>query len=344
MKAATKENHRATGRLRDILPLVLREALGKPQLPRLPEPAGVMSARESVASFHAQGAGALLPVYHFCAAAVDRLLPRGGTLLDLGCGSGQFLRFLARRRPDVKLIGLELSGEMVRLGRRANAEEGRTGRVELRRGDMTKFNKYVPEHVDVVCCIYALHHLPSAEDVRRLFTEACAARRRCGCAVWTFDHARPRHPRTAERFPEVFTPDASEEFRRDSRNSLRASFSFAELSSLVDEAGPAGFRHVRSRLLPLFQVHWLEGEEDAAARGPRPWTPAAISPAVQKEFRKLRLILRRVPPAAEAERRRPLESRRVRRQSDHGAEGNSFGNRGSSETSAVVTVTGTRNS
>jgi SAM-dependent methyltransferase len=45
------------------------------------------------------------PVFEFI---VDRLsLPRGGSVVDLGCGEGPALHAVARRHPSVRLVGLD---------------------------------------------------------------------------------------------------------------------------------------------------------------------------------------------------------------------------------------------
>jgi SAM-dependent methyltransferase len=56
-------------------------------------------------------------------------IPRGGHVLDVGCGGGQALDLLAARRPDLHLHGVDLSPDQVararaRLGDRAVIVEG----------------------------------------------------------------------------------------------------------------------------------------------------------------------------------------------------------------------------
>ena len=99
-------------------------------------------------------------IHQFNALAISRLLPEGGTLLDLGCGSGRMLARLARGRPDARIIGLDLSEPMLETGRELLERDGLTDRVELRRGDITTFDAEVPEQPDVISCNFALHHLP----------------------------------------------------------------------------------------------------------------------------------------------------------------------------------------
>jgi arsenite methyltransferase len=212
--------------VRRLLGLIIREALSSQGIERCPEPSEAMTDAQSVEAFHAQGedAGALVPVYHFNALAVSSLLPKGGVVVDLGSGSGQFLKYLANLRPDSLILGIDMSGEMIERGRKTIGEAGLEIRVKLVAGDMTKFSSLIPKKVDVICNIFALHHLSSYNRLAQCLTEIVRVGEKTECAVWLFDHVRPRYRRTADIFPEIFTPHTSVVFRRDSRNSLLASF------------------------------------------------------------------------------------------------------------------------
>lgn len=69
-------------------------------------------------------------------AAMDRLDPRAGeTLLDVGCGCGDTSLELARRvGPEGEVLGLDISGPMLEVGRRRAAEAGAEG-LEFRQAD-----------------------------------------------------------------------------------------------------------------------------------------------------------------------------------------------------------------
>jgi len=254
-----------------------------------------MTLSDSVASFHGEGAmgGALVPVYHFNALATSRLIARGGTLVDLGSGSGQYLAYLALRRPDLRIIGLDLSQEMVATGNRYLAELGLSDRVEIRVGDMTDFKSQLPARVSAVSSVFALHHLPTDDHLRRCLQGIAHVQHAHGCAVWLFDHTRPRHPKTAQLFPELFTPNASPTFRRDSTNSLIAAFSFSELSEELGAVLEGPWQHVQSKGLRLYQAHWLAGRGPLGGRDL--WHDALLSTQASRQFRQLRGILRRVP-------------------------------------------------
>src|SRR5439155_10082851 len=115
-----------------ILRLILREMLTRERITRSPERAA-MDIEESVEAFHAEGEsmGRLRPLYHFNALAMSHLLPPEARLIDLGCGSGQYLLYLAECRPDIQIIGLDVSERMIQLGNRSVERGGFTGRVTL---------------------------------------------------------------------------------------------------------------------------------------------------------------------------------------------------------------------
>jgi SAM-dependent methyltransferase len=239
-----------------IARLMLREASLPRTLTRTPEPTAAMTAAESISGFDEQGAASLLPLYHFNALAINALAPRGASVVDLGCGTGRFLAYLAVHRPDLDIIGLDLAEEMVLAGRRHIADAGLADRVRLLHADMREFRKAVPARMDLVSSIFSLHHLPARDDLLACLHEIAAAISGDRSLLWIFDHVRPRRRRTAEEVPEIFTAEASPIFREDSRNSLCASWTFEELVTALRQTLPVEAQSAQSRLLPLYQVHW----------------------------------------------------------------------------------------
>jgi cyclopropane fatty-acyl-phospholipid synthase-like methyltransferase len=254
-----------------------------------------MDVFASAEAFHNQGSstGALIPIYHFNALATSHLVRKGGTVVDLGSGSGQYLAYLAQRRPDIKIIGMELSHTMVRLGNRFLKEAGLDSRVSLQLGDMTNFRNSVPDSVDLISSVFALHHLPASEAVKRCLHDIADVRNRSACGIWLFDHVRPRHWRTLDEFPATFTPHASPAFNQDSRNSLEAAFSFEELSAFI-EGAIHGLSHDRARLLPLYQIHWSK-PRDAQREGHSQWTRSELSPSAAQEFSRFTKLFQLLP-------------------------------------------------
>ncbi|MER9253207.1 class I SAM-dependent methyltransferase [Mesorhizobium sp. M0598] len=101
----------------------------------------------------------------------DRLIagldvPAGGTVLELGCGTGRNIILAARHYPGARFLGLDISAEMLETATAALAREGLSGRVTLARGDATNFDAkalFGVESFDRVFVSYSLSMIPGWE-------------------------------------------------------------------------------------------------------------------------------------------------------------------------------------
>jgi ubiquinone/menaquinone biosynthesis C-methylase UbiE len=94
-------------------------------------------------------------VYRRLAADVSESTPDGATVLDIGTGPGVLLAELATRRPDLTLIGVDLSADMVAAAARNLAPFGTRGSVE--QADVAEL-PFADGSVDVVVSSLSLHH------------------------------------------------------------------------------------------------------------------------------------------------------------------------------------------
>jgi ubiquinone/menaquinone biosynthesis C-methylase UbiE len=213
-----------------------------------------MEGGASVAAYDRAGApgGALFIVHHLLARSVSALAPRGGTVLDVGCGSGGLLLQLARGRPDLTIIGCDLSAPMLAAGRRAIAAAGVTN-LKLEQRDMIAAARMVAPPFDVLTCHSALHHLPGRRELRRALTAFADARRRLACAVFVSDLARPPSQAVLDWLDESASSYPAP-LREDLRASLRAAWSYRELAQAIDAAG--GGRWRRGRVPNPGEVQW----------------------------------------------------------------------------------------
>lgn len=93
-------------------------------------------------------------------------LPEGGTVVDLGCGTGTFALALKERRPDAQVIGVDGDEEILA---RARAKPGAEG-VEWREG-LAQDLPVAARSADAVTTSLVLHHL-LPEDKRKALAEA----------------------------------------------------------------------------------------------------------------------------------------------------------------------------
>lgn len=70
--------------------------------------------------------------------AIDRFFPASGvvSLLEIGCGSGSYIKYAANRNPALSAVGLELQPNVADVARRNISEWGLQGRVRIEEGDI----------------------------------------------------------------------------------------------------------------------------------------------------------------------------------------------------------------
>jgi S-adenosylmethionine-diacylgycerolhomoserine-N-methlytransferase len=105
------------------------------------------------------------------------LLPGEGAVLEVGCGTARNLIHAARRYPQARLHGLDISEAMLRTARASVARSGFSSRIALAAGDATAFDAgalFGVERFDRVFVSYALSMIPAWTDVVKS-AAACVA-------------------------------------------------------------------------------------------------------------------------------------------------------------------------
>lgn len=129
------------------------------------------AVQKAISLYKGRGFGSLFAGIRFWDAPfleADRLVPKQGKLLDLGCGEGLFTNFLALSSPSRDIIGIELNKRRLK-----NARRGLRN-VSYLQGDV--LTTELPM-ADAITMVHLLHHLPSFEDQIKLLKKSKKALR-----------------------------------------------------------------------------------------------------------------------------------------------------------------------
>jgi len=91
----------------------------------------------------------------------------GGTVLEVGCGTGRNLVQAARLHPKAELYGMDISHEMLASAHRAATRANASAAIRLAWGDATRFNPYASFGVcrfDRIYMSYTLSMIPDWQE------------------------------------------------------------------------------------------------------------------------------------------------------------------------------------
>jgi S-adenosylmethionine-diacylgycerolhomoserine-N-methlytransferase len=94
--------------------------------------------------------------------------PKGGSILEIGCGTGRNLIRIGRSYPGCSCYGLDVSAEMLVTARQAVARAGLSERIRLAQADATSFDPEVlfgQRSFDRIVISYALSMIPPWREV-----------------------------------------------------------------------------------------------------------------------------------------------------------------------------------
>lgn len=94
-------------------------------------------------------------------------LPKGARLLDAGCGGGQHAVRIVQQRPDLQVIGIDISSTMVKRARALALRANVAHRATFELGDATNLH-FATDSFDAVYCAGPIKQV---EDKTRLLAE-----------------------------------------------------------------------------------------------------------------------------------------------------------------------------
>jgi S-adenosylmethionine-diacylgycerolhomoserine-N-methlytransferase len=103
--------------------------------------------------------------------------PPGASVLEIGCGTGRNLVKIARRFPEARVFGLDVSREMLESARASIARAGLGGRILVAQGDATNFDAralFGQPRFERVVISYALSMIPPWREALAQAVDALA--------------------------------------------------------------------------------------------------------------------------------------------------------------------------
>ena len=204
-------------------------------LPRKPEPE-VMDDSDEVQAYSSAAAEAYLSKIDdsFVEHTLRLIGPTPGRAIDIGCGPGQILMKLSTQLPEWKFFGIDRSLTMVRKAR--DTGDSRAGHLAFLVGDGGSL-PFRDSTFDLVLCNSVLHHIG---DPSRLFAEIRRTAKP-DAAILLRDLRRPwriRFPFHVRWYGRHYDGLMYELYR----DSVRAAYTFEELSRMLRAAGISGAR------------------------------------------------------------------------------------------------------
>jgi ubiquinone/menaquinone biosynthesis C-methylase UbiE len=174
-------------------------------------------------------------------------LARTGTALDIGCGPGDITCRFAEAFPGWQVHGVDGSGPMLELARKAAADRKLSERVSFQLCHLPGGEAPLASY-DLLFSNSLLHHLADPLVLWQALTRWSHA----GSAVFVMDLLRPASVNDARRLVEAYSSGEPEVLRTDFFNSLLAGYRPDEIERQLRRCGLA-------RLTPevVSDRHWL---------------------------------------------------------------------------------------
>jgi ubiquinone/menaquinone biosynthesis C-methylase UbiE len=170
-----------------------------------------------------------------------QLLPQQGTILDLGTGTARIPILIAQKSAQINIIGIDLSENMLKIGRENINSAGLNHQIKLEKVD-AKNLPYLDTQFDGVISNSIIHHLPDPlpclKEIKRVLKPKGG--------FFLRDLLRPENPTIWDNLVKQYAADCNEHQRQLFRDSLQAAFTLKEVEQMIQQAGLEGVKVYQS--------------------------------------------------------------------------------------------------
>lgn len=167
--------------------------------------------------------------------------PPIGLILDAGTGTARIPILVCQRQPLWRVIGVDLSKNMLRVGLANINRAGLQQQIGLESVD-TKQLPYVDQQFDMVISNSLVHHLPNPQS---FFLELQRVLKPKG-AILIRDLIRPSEQPALNTLVDSISADYNPHQKKLFRDSLRAALTLDEVDDLLQRVGMAGVKLYQS--------------------------------------------------------------------------------------------------
>lgn len=159
--------------------------------------------------------------------------PVGSRVIDLGCGTGLIPVLLCQQDPEVEVLAVDASINMLEAARTEIEMGGVQGRVFLEHADCKELSVFEPKSCQTLISNSLLHHLPEPTTV----LQDALALIKPGGRLFLRDLLRPVDEPSVEALVEKHASSEPPVAQQLLRQSLHAALSESELETMVGELG-----------------------------------------------------------------------------------------------------------
>ena len=167
--------------------------------------------------------------------------PPSGMVLDCGTGTARIPILIAHQNPNVRIVAIDLSLNMLKKGNANVADAGLTGAISVRRVD-AKSLTFSNASYDMLISNSLIHHLPDPlsflKEINRVIKPYSG--------VLIRDLIRPDNLGIVDQLVKKYAGDCNDRQQKLYRDSLHAAFTLKEAAEFLAASGIEGATVVQS--------------------------------------------------------------------------------------------------
>lgn len=158
---------------------------------------------------------------------------RGGTIVDLGCGTGRIAILLAQADPAARVVALDIAKHMLAVAHK-NIQAAELGdRIDLVLGDAKRLSEIASGSIAAVVSNSIVHHIPDPSTVLAEIVRVIEP----GGIAFVRDLFRPDSAAEVERLVSLYAGNETPRARGLFRDSLHAALTPAEVRETLERIG-----------------------------------------------------------------------------------------------------------